>query len=128
MLRLIGRTGDGWVIPLSSYISTDEIKTSQQIINDAAKKSGRSPDSISRIYNVIGVINEEGGPNRSSGEKTPFVGSSSQWEEWIVSSYRDLGIDTFVFWPNEGQKESQLRLFAERVVPKVWASLANNKQ
>jgi hypothetical protein len=33
-------------------------------------------------------------------------------------------MDTFVFWPDEGQEESQLRLFAEQVVPKVRASLA----
>ncbi len=124
MMELIGRSGDGWVIPLSSYMSRDEIRAAQQLINAAARKSNRSLDSIARVSNIIGVIDEQGGLNKSSGEKTPFVGSTSQWVDWMVSSYKDLGVDTFVFWPAaEGQEESQLRLFAERVVPKVHASL-----
>jgi len=41
------------------------------------------------------------------------------------SSYRGLGVDTFVFWPAaEGKEESRLRLFPERGVPKVRAFLA----
>jgi hypothetical protein len=43
--------------------------------------------------------------------------------EWMVSSYRDLGVDTFVFWQPEGQEENQLHLFAGRIVPKVRVSL-----
>ena len=30
MLQLIGRLGDGWVIPLSAYLSKDEIKASSR--------------------------------------------------------------------------------------------------
>jgi alkanesulfonate monooxygenase SsuD/methylene tetrahydromethanopterin reductase-like flavin-dependent oxidoreductase (luciferase family) len=122
MMELIGRSGDGWVIPLRTYMSADEIKAAQQLINNAAEKSGRSPNSVARISNLVGLI-DEGGLTGSSAEKAPFVGSSPQWVDWIVSSYRDLGVDTFVFWPAEGQEQSQLRLFAERVVPKVRASL-----
>ncbi len=126
---LTGRSGDGWVIPLSSYISNDQIRASQQLINVAAKKNGRPLDSVARVANIVGVIDEKGELNRSSGEKSPFVGSSSQWVDRIVSSYSDLGVDTFVFWPSaQGQEENQLRLFAERVVPKVQASLAEKKK
>jgi len=78
MMELIGRSGDGWVIPLSSYMSNDQIRASQQLINVAAKKNGRSLDSIARAANMVGVIDEKGELNRSSGEKSPFVGSSSQ--------------------------------------------------
>jgi hypothetical protein len=110
-------------------MSNDQIRASQQLINVAAKKNGRSLDSIARVANMVGVIDEKGALNRSSGEKSPFVGSSSQWVDWIVSSYSDLGVDTFVFWPSaQGQEENQLRLFAERVVPKVQASLAERKK
>jgi alkanesulfonate monooxygenase SsuD/methylene tetrahydromethanopterin reductase-like flavin-dependent oxidoreductase (luciferase family) len=123
MMELIGRSGEGWVIPLSTYMSADEIKAAQQLINNAAMKGGRSPNSIARISNLVGLIEEEAGLNGSSGERAPFVGSISRWVDRIVSSYRDLGVDTFVFWPAEGQEESQLRLFADRVVPKVRASL-----
>jgi alkanesulfonate monooxygenase SsuD/methylene tetrahydromethanopterin reductase-like flavin-dependent oxidoreductase (luciferase family) len=125
MMELIGRSGDGWVIPLNTYMSSEEVRASQQLINASAKKSGRQLDSIARVANIVGVIDERGELNRSSGDKSPFVGSSPQWVDWLVSSYTDLGIDTFVFWPSgEGLEESQLRLFAERVVPKARASIA----
>ncbi len=95
------------------------------MINASAKKNNRPPDSIARVANVVGVIDEKGRVDRSSGDKAPFVGSSSEWVDWIVSTYTDLGVDTFVFWPSgDGQEESQVRLFAERVVPNVRASLA----
>jgi alkanesulfonate monooxygenase SsuD/methylene tetrahydromethanopterin reductase-like flavin-dependent oxidoreductase (luciferase family) len=125
MMELIGRIGDGWVIPLNTYMSNDEVRASQQMINASAKKNGRPLDSIARVANIVGVIDEQGRLDKSSGDKAPFIGSSSEWVNWMVSSYIDLGIDTFVFWPaGEGQEESQVRLFADRVVPKARASMA----
>ena len=57
-------------------------------------------------------------------EKSPFVGSVSHWVDWLVSSYKDLGLDTFIFWPStEGEEESQVRIFAEQVVPKAKESI-----
>jgi alkanesulfonate monooxygenase SsuD/methylene tetrahydromethanopterin reductase-like flavin-dependent oxidoreductase (luciferase family) len=124
MMELIGRIGDGWVIPLNTYMSREEVRSSQQLINASAEKSGRPLDSIARVANVVGVIDEKGELGRSSGDKSLFVGSSSQWVDWLVSSYSELGIDTFVFWPSgDGQEEGQVRLFADRVVPKVRASI-----
>jgi alkanesulfonate monooxygenase SsuD/methylene tetrahydromethanopterin reductase-like flavin-dependent oxidoreductase (luciferase family) len=124
MMELIGRIGDGWVIPLNTYMSREEVRSSQQLINASAKKSGRPLDSIARVANVVGVIDEKGELSRSSGDKSLFVGSSSQWVDWLASSYTELGIDTFVFWPSgDGQEEGQVRLFADRVVPKVRASI-----
>jgi hypothetical protein len=77
----------------------------------------------------VGVIDEQGELNKSSGDKAPFVGSTSEWVDWLVSSYRGLDVDMFVFWPSsDGQEESQVRLFAQRVVPKVRASLADKSQ
>lgn len=125
MMELIGRIGDGWVIPLNTYMSSDEVRASQKLINGSAKKNGRPLDSIARVANIVGVIDDQGKLNKSFGDKAPFVGSSSEWVDWLVSSYRDLGVDTFVFWPSgDGQEEDQVHLFAERVVPKVRASLA----
>jgi alkanesulfonate monooxygenase SsuD/methylene tetrahydromethanopterin reductase-like flavin-dependent oxidoreductase (luciferase family) len=124
MMELIGRIGDGWVIPLNTYMSREEVRSSQQLINASAEKSGRPLDSIARVANVVGVIDEKGELGRSSGDKSLFVGSSSQWVHWLASSYTELGIDTFVFWPSgDGQEEGQVRLFADRVVPKVRASI-----
>jgi alkanesulfonate monooxygenase SsuD/methylene tetrahydromethanopterin reductase-like flavin-dependent oxidoreductase (luciferase family) len=65
MMKLIGRIGDGWVIPLNTYMSGEEVRTSQQLIDSSAKKSGRPLDSIARVANIVGVIDERGELSRS---------------------------------------------------------------
>jgi hypothetical protein len=110
-------------------MSHEEVRASQKLINASAKKKGRPLDSIARVANIVGVIDEKGRLNKSSGDKAPFVGSSAEWADWMVSSYADLGVDTFVFWPSgDGQEEKQVRLFADRVVPKARASIADKTQ
>ncbi len=124
MMRLIGRLTDGWVIPLSTYMSVAEIKLRQQLIDQSARKNNRSPDSIKRIANVVGMIDEKGQLDKSNGDKAPLVGPVSHWIDWIVSSFQDLGVDTFVFWPSiDGQENEQARIFAEQVVPKARTHL-----
>jgi len=124
MMRLIGRLTDGWVIPLSTYMSTAEIRSRQQLIDESARKSKRSPDAIRRIANVVGAIDESGQLDKSNGDKAPLVGPVSYWTDWIVSSYKDLGVDTFIFWPSiQGQENEQVRVFAEQVVAKARSLL-----
>jgi hypothetical protein len=73
-----------------------------------------------RIANVVGAIDEKGQLGKSNGDRAPLVGPVSHWIDRIVSSYQDLGVDTFVFWPSiDGQENEQARIFAEQVVPKV---------
>jgi alkanesulfonate monooxygenase SsuD/methylene tetrahydromethanopterin reductase-like flavin-dependent oxidoreductase (luciferase family) len=134
MMGLIGRLTDGWVSPLSTYTSSDEAKTRQRLIDDSAKKNGRSPESIRRIAQLVGVIDEGASSERSEQqpfflhEKRPFTGSVSGWVDWLVSSYKDLGFDTFIFWPAaEGDEENQTRIFAQQVVPKVRESLKGSR-
>jgi alkanesulfonate monooxygenase SsuD/methylene tetrahydromethanopterin reductase-like flavin-dependent oxidoreductase (luciferase family) len=127
MMRLIGRLTDGWVIPLSTYMSLADIRLRQQIIDQSAKKNNRSPDSIKRIANLVGVIDEKRQLDKSNGDKAPLVGPVSHWTDWIVSSYKDLGVDTFVFWPSiDGQENEQARIFAEQVVPKTRTLLRDS--
>ena len=130
MMELIGRLSDGWVSPLSTYTSNEETKARQRQIDESARKNGRSPESIRRIAQLVGVIDEKQRSEKSEKkpffihEKTPFVGSVSQWVDWLVLSYQKLEFDTFIFWPSvEGEEESQVRIFAEQVVPKVKESL-----
>ena len=126
MMELIGRLSDGWVSPLSTYTSNDETKIRQRQIDESANKNGRLPTSVRRIAQLVGVINEQREGSKTDNkpffihDKTPFIGSASQWADWLVSSSKDLGLDTFIFWPSvEGQEEGQVRVFAEQVVPKV---------
>ena len=134
MMRLIGRLTDGWVNPLSTYTSSDEIRGRQRLIDESAKKNGRSPESIRRIAQVVGVIDDQERLEASEKkpfflhEKRPFVGSVSHWVDWLVSSYKDLGLDTFIFWPStEGEEEGQVRIFAEQVVPKAKESIRESR-
>jgi len=105
-------------------MSSAEIRSRQQLIDESAKKSNRSPDAIRRIANVVGAIDESGQLDKSDGDKAPLVGPVSYWTDWIVSWYKDLGVDTFIFWPSiQGQENEQVRVFAEQVVPKARSLL-----
>ena len=133
MMEVIGKLTDGWVSPLSTYTTSEETKLRQRQIDEAAKKNGRTPESIRRIAQLVGVIeDQERSVNAEKKpffihEKSPFAGSVSQWVDWLVSSYKDLGLDTFIFWPAaEEEAESQTRMFAEQVVPRVKDSLTSS--
>src|SRR2546430_15630372 len=103
MMRLIGRLTDGWVNPLSTYTSSDEIRGRQRLIDESAKKNGRSPESIRRIAQVVGVINDQERSETSEKkpfflhEKRPFVGSVSQWVDWLSSIFQDVWCDKINF-------------------------------
>src|SRR6266571_1670628 len=121
MMNVIGRLTDGWVVPLSTNMSGEEIRIRQNMIDESARKNGRSPQSIRRIAQLVGVIEEKQGTENSEKkpfflhEKRPFVGPVSQWVDWLATSYKNLELDTFIFWPaSEGEEESQLRIFAEQ--------------
>jgi hypothetical protein len=116
----------GWSIPLQTYFPDSRLREAQQVI-DQAVKSGRSPDSIRRIRNLMGIIDEEGrmeSPTDAEGEVV--VGTSKQWANKLTSYYQDLGLNSFVFWPETepAEEENQMRLFAERVIPAVGEKIS----
>ena len=78
MLRLTGRSGDGW-LPSLPYAGPDEIPAMQRQIDDAAEAAGRDPRSIRRIYNVMGEITD--GPVQSL-----LQGPPEHWVETLVHS------------------------------------------
>src|SRR6185312_11070021 len=53
MLRLTGRSADGW-LPSMGYAAPDTLRDSNQAIDEAAAKAGRDPASIRRLYNIHG--------------------------------------------------------------------------
>ena len=134
MMNVIGRLTDGWVVPLSTNMSGDEIRTRQEMIDESARKNGRSPQSIRRIAQIVGVIDEREQSEKSEKkpfflhDRTPFIGSVSHWVDWLTSSYKELGLDTFIFWPSvEGDEENQVRIFAQQIIPKLRVSLKESK-
>jgi alkanesulfonate monooxygenase SsuD/methylene tetrahydromethanopterin reductase-like flavin-dependent oxidoreductase (luciferase family) len=119
MLRVAGRAADGWISPLNIYVAPHEVPEKQQIIDDAARKWGRDPRDVRRIYNVIGAI----GPFRGG---QGLVGPAEEWVRTLTAWAVDLGFDTFIFWPMTDSAD-QLGIFTEEVVPAVRERVATHR-
>jgi len=111
MLAVTGRSSDGWVSPLNTYVPPEDVPLRQQRIDEAAASAGREPADVRRIYNVVGAIGAaRGGPG--------LTGGVSSWIDALSDWSIDLGFDTFIFWPMTSPL-AQLELFASEVIPGV---------
>jgi alkanesulfonate monooxygenase SsuD/methylene tetrahydromethanopterin reductase-like flavin-dependent oxidoreductase (luciferase family) len=114
-LALTGRLADGW-IPSLSWATPDRVPALQQWIDDGAAQAGRDPAEIRRLYNIGGTITD--GPTRRL-----LDGPPAHWIETLTGFTRELGFDTFVFWPAE-DPVGQVERFASEVVPGVREAVA----
>ena len=112
MLDLIGRKADGWV-PSASWAPPEDLSGYLSVIEEAAIGAGRDPSSIRTAYNVGGSIGAAPGQR--------FRGSPAQWVEELAG-VAELGIDTFIFWPEGENRAAQVELFASEIVPGVLAA------
>jgi alkanesulfonate monooxygenase SsuD/methylene tetrahydromethanopterin reductase-like flavin-dependent oxidoreductase (luciferase family) len=91
MLAVTGRSSDGWVSPLSTYVGPTAVPSRQQLIDDAARKAGRDPGDVRRIYNVVGAI----GPARSgpglTGDVESWVAALTDWSVDLGSTRSSSG-------------------------------------
>jgi alkanesulfonate monooxygenase SsuD/methylene tetrahydromethanopterin reductase-like flavin-dependent oxidoreductase (luciferase family) len=111
MLAVTGRSADGWISPLNTYVTPAAVPALQRLIDEAARSAGRDPAAVRRIYNVVGAIGAgRGGPG--------LTGNVQSWVDALADWSVDLGFDTFVFWPTTAPL-AQLELFAAEVVPGV---------
>jgi alkanesulfonate monooxygenase SsuD/methylene tetrahydromethanopterin reductase-like flavin-dependent oxidoreductase (luciferase family) len=118
MLSITGRLADGWV-PSSSYVPPEKLPEMQARIDESAARAGRKPSAIARIYNVAGTITD--------GASAGFLeGPVAQWIDQLCWLVLEHGMDSFVFWPARSDG-SQLRRFAEEVVPKVRDEVARRR-
>lgn len=111
MLAITGRSSDGWISPLSTYLRPPAVPARQRLIDEAAISAGRDPSAVRRIYNVVGAIGARRGGPGLSGDVHSWVDTLSDWSV-------ELGFDTFVFWPTSAPL-AQLEVFATEVVPGV---------
>jgi alkanesulfonate monooxygenase SsuD/methylene tetrahydromethanopterin reductase-like flavin-dependent oxidoreductase (luciferase family) len=114
MLGLIGRLADGWV-PSMGWATPDRLPEMHRRIDEGAARAGRDPDEIRRVYNISGIIGEEG--------EGLLDGSASRWIEELSRFVLELGMDTFIYWPAEDHVR-QVELFASEVVPAVREAVA----
>ena len=114
MLELTGRSADGW-LPSSGFLPPEKLSDAQRRIDDAAAAAGRSPQAVSRMYNVAGEITD--------GESRGFLqGPAEQWCDELTALVLDAGIDTFVLWAGEPRRR-QMERFADDVAPAVRAAV-----
>jgi alkanesulfonate monooxygenase SsuD/methylene tetrahydromethanopterin reductase-like flavin-dependent oxidoreductase (luciferase family) len=83
MLRLLGRTADGWLPgldypPQAEYSTPEALRQGQRLIDAAARAAGRDPRTIRRVLNLIG---------------DPDV-----MADRVLALAAD-GFDTFILWP-----------------------------
>jgi alkanesulfonate monooxygenase SsuD/methylene tetrahydromethanopterin reductase-like flavin-dependent oxidoreductase (luciferase family) len=116
MLRLTGAVADGWV-PTSPYAAPGEIPDMQRQIDESARAAGREPTAVKRIYVVSGEITRE--PARAR-----FSGPPEHWARELSELRRELGLDTLIFWPSEGDTSEQVRRFVTEVAPGVRERLS----
>ncbi len=114
MLRLAGRTADGW-IPTLAYAAPAEIGPMTRIIDEAAQSVGRDPGVIRRVYNISG---------RFSDVESGFLdGPTETWIAQLTDLVLEYGFSAFVLAPGE-DVVGDLERFAMEVAPGVREAVA----
>jgi alkanesulfonate monooxygenase SsuD/methylene tetrahydromethanopterin reductase-like flavin-dependent oxidoreductase (luciferase family) len=111
-LALTGRLADGWV-PSLSWATPERVPMLMRRVDEGAAEAGRDPAEVRRLVNINGRIAD--GPT-----KELLDGPAEHWIETLTGFARELGFDTFIFWPSEDPL-GQLERFAEEVVPGLRA-------
>ena len=114
MLALIGRHADGW-IPSYGNAPPERIPEMQRRIDGGAERAGREAAQIRRAYNLSGRIGEGG--------DGPLDGPISRWVEELTRFALELGMDTFIYWPQDDHVR-QVEVFAQEVAPAVRQAVA----
>ena len=115
-LALVGRAADGWV-PSSGWATPDKLPAMHARIDEAAAAADRDPADITRVYNVWGRIDGDGG----------FLqGDVSQWVDELTELSVEHGMDTYVFGP-AADPVPQLQRFAAEVAPAVREQVARHR-
>lgn len=110
-LNLVGRVADGW-IPSLGYTNLPDLKRASGVIDEAAVAAGRDPDDITRLLNFNGVIGE------GVAGALPLTGAVDHWVETLASWATEVGIDSFILYPADGDAD-QVRRYAAEVAPAV---------
>lgn len=106
MLRLTGRTADGW-LPSAPRVPPQMLAPAQRILDEAASDAGRSPAEVRRLYNISGVFGAPGGFPQ---------GPPSAWAEQLAELTLMHGMSGYLL---ASDSPDTIRRFAQEVVPAV---------
>ena len=110
MLRLTGRSADGW-LPSLGYAAPDALRDLNQTIDDAAVAAGRDPASVRRLYNIHGRFGAGG-----TGRGALLQGSPREWAEQLAELTLTEGMSTYILAVSS---LDQVERFAHEVAPAV---------
>jgi alkanesulfonate monooxygenase SsuD/methylene tetrahydromethanopterin reductase-like flavin-dependent oxidoreductase (luciferase family) len=113
--RLLGAKADGWSVT-ANYVPPERARELGDIITDAAAEAARDPERIVRLYNLMGLITPD--------SRDLLHGPVGQWVDTLAMLYTDVGMNTFVFWPDD-DRERQSSIFAEEIAPAVRMALSS---
>jgi alkanesulfonate monooxygenase SsuD/methylene tetrahydromethanopterin reductase-like flavin-dependent oxidoreductase (luciferase family) len=114
MLDLTGRHADGW-LPTNYYLDLADVPSMQRRIDDAAEQAGREPWVIRRVFNVMGMISDDG--PTENGRR--LIGPSNFWADALNDYHDRFGFDSFTFWPVSGDRSEQVERFFAEVRPQL---------
>lgn len=106
MLRLIGRSADGWLPSLGYVKSLDDLATANATIDEAARKAGREPTAVRRMLNINGSF---GAPSDQL-----LSGPPEQWAEQLAALTADYGFSTYILGSDDPRT---LEVFGREVGP-----------
>ncbi|WP_051265474.1 LLM class flavin-dependent oxidoreductase [Nakamurella lactea] len=128
MLDLIGRVGDGWVLP-GGTAGLARLADGNRRIDRAAVAAGRDPREIRRVLNLTGSFAPSSAVSSAVSSEMlsgPFAlerfdGPPTQWVEQLVPLIVDGGISTVLL---SGDDPAAIDVFAAEVVPAVREAVA----
>jgi alkanesulfonate monooxygenase SsuD/methylene tetrahydromethanopterin reductase-like flavin-dependent oxidoreductase (luciferase family) len=120
-LALTGRVADGWAAPLMNYMPPASAAEAQAVIDRAARKAGRDPSEIRRIYNVPGAFTAAA-PAPADDTDEAVLGPPEHWAEVLTHFALDLGFSTFLLIAPPDP--DTLQTFIEDVAPQVRERVA----
>ncbi|MER7443564.1 LLM class flavin-dependent oxidoreductase [Micromonospora avicenniae] len=105
LLRLVGAKADGWLATLDPA-DPDAVRTSNKIIDEAARAAGRDPAEIRRLLNVSG---------RFSATRQGFLnGPAAGWVEDLLPLVVENGVGTIILTTDD---VATMERFAREVAP-----------
>jgi hypothetical protein len=107
MLRLVGRLADGW-LPSAGYVPPEQLPAMNHTIDEAARRAGRRPEAVRRLYNIAGSFAATGPGFLQGPPKT--------WVEQLTALTLDQGVSGYIL---ASDSPDDIRTFAAEVAPAV---------
>lgn len=107
MLRLTGRTGDGW-LPSLGYLQGGpaDLADMNRHIDEGAAEAGRDPSAVRRLLNISGRFTPSG--------TSLLVGPPQQWAEELAEMTMSYGVTGFILAADDAYT---IETFAAEVAP-----------